>query len=48
MTKKEQLKNDQHYFDLGMMQGKRKFNVSSFLDGLVIGLLTVWIILNLL
>lgn len=32
----EKEKNDQHYFDLGFMQGKRKFNTNSFIDGFVI------------
>lgn len=37
MKTKEQLQNDYHYFDLGMMQGKRKFNHSSFIWGIIIG-----------
>lgn len=43
--KKEE--NDKHYFDLGFMQGKRKFNISSFLDGFVIGFMLMYIIIIL-
>lgn len=44
MTKEE---NDKHYFNLGFMQGKRKFNINSFLDGFVIGFLVMYIIISL-
>lgn len=44
MTKEE---NDKHYFELGMMQGKRKFNSVSFVEGFAIGFFIAIILLNL-
>jgi hypothetical protein len=33
----EQMKNDQHYLDLGISIGKHKFNWGQFIEGFIIG-----------
>ncbi len=43
MSKKE---NDKHYLELGIMQGKRKFNSISFIEGLAIGFMLGVILLS--
>lgn len=45
MTSEEE--NNKHYFDLGFMQGKRKFNVSSFIEVITIGFGIAWLLFAL-
>lgn len=46
---KEELENErQHYFDLGIMEGKTRFRVIDFIRGLCIGALLMFLALKLL
>jgi hypothetical protein len=38
MTEKEKEDMCKHYLELGMMQGKRKFNSISFVEGISLGI----------